>query len=146
MTVYLRKTLVDGSALLLEFRGRDLSAAGVFIAADDLALLDLDEEVEVLLGTAAGPFVTARARAVRSVRSFAAGRGPTASGFGLEFLAADARFRAAIDYQLLSEGSEGQVAGDRTRTGTVGQDQGILSPQCLPIPPLRQPRARHEAV
>ena len=105
MTVYLRKTMVDGSTLLLEFRGRDLSTAGVFIAADDLALLDLDEEVDVLLGTAAGPFATARARTARSLRSFAASRGLTASGFGLEFLAADARFRAAIDYQLLSDGS-----------------------------------------
>ena len=98
MTVYLRKTMVDGSTLLLEFRCRDLSAAGVFIAADDLALLDLDEEVEVLLGTAGGPFATAQARAVRSVRSFAASRGLTASGFRLEFLAGDARFLAAIDY------------------------------------------------
>ena len=106
MTVYLRKTLVDGSTLLLEFRGRDLSAAGVFIAADDLALLDLDEEVEVLLGTAGGPFATAPARAVRSVRSFAASRGLTASGFRLEFLEADARFRAAVDHQL-------EAAGDR---------------------------------
>ena len=100
MTVYLRKTMVDGSTLLLEFRGCDLSAAGVFIAADDLALLDLDEEVEVLLGTAGGPFATARARVVRSVRSFAAGRGLTASGYGLEFLDAAAGFRAAIDYLL----------------------------------------------
>ena len=98
MTVYLRKTMVDGSTLLLEFRGRDLSAAGMFIAADDLALLDLDEEVEVLLGTAAGPFATSRARVVRSVRSFAASGGLTASGFGLEFLDADARLGAAIDY------------------------------------------------
>ena len=104
MTVYLRKTMVDGSTLLLEFRGRDLSAAAVFIAADDLALLDLDEEVEVLLGTAAGPFATARARVVRSVRSFAAVQGLTASGFSLELLAADAGFRAAIDYQLAAGG------------------------------------------
>ena len=100
MTVYLRKTMVDGSTLLLEFRGRDLSTAGVSIAADDLTLFDLDEEVEVLLGTAAGPFATVPARVVRSVRSFAAGRGLTASGFGLEFFDADARFRAAIDYHL----------------------------------------------
>ena len=99
MTVYLRKTLVDGSTLLLEFRGRDLSTGGVFIAADDLALFDLDEEVEVLLGTAEGPFATAPARIVRSARSFAAGRGLTASGFGLEFVDPDTRFRAAIDYQ-----------------------------------------------
>ena len=99
MTVYLRKTMVDGSTQVLEFRGRDLSAAGVFIAADDLALLDLDENVEVLLGTAEGPFATAPARIVRSARSFATGRGLTASGFALEFLDADARFRAAIDYQ-----------------------------------------------
>ena len=106
MTVYLRKTMVDGSTLLLEFRGRDLSAAGVFIAADDLALLDPDEEVEVLLGTAAGPFATARARAVRSVRSFATNRGLTASGFGLEFLDAVAGFRAAIDHQLLTAASD----------------------------------------
>lgn len=110
MTVYLRKTMVDGSALLLEFRGRDLSTVGVFIAADDLALIDLDEEVEVLLGTAGGPFATARARAVRSVRSFAASRGLTASGFGLEFLEADARFRTAIDYQLKCSGA---AASDR---------------------------------
>ena len=107
MTVYLRKIMVDGSTLLLEFRGRDLSAAGVFVAADDLALLDLDEEVEVLLGTAAGPFATARARAVRSVRSFTASRGLTASGFGLEFLDAGARFRAAIDYHLHKAASDG---------------------------------------
>ena len=100
MTVYLRKTMVDGSTLLLEFRGRGLSAAGVFIAADDLALLDLDEEVDVLLGTAGGPFATARARAVRSVRSFTAGRGLTASGYDLEFFAADTRFLAAIDCHL----------------------------------------------
>ena len=106
MIVYLRKTQVDGSTLLLEFRGRELSTAGVFIAADDLALFDLDEEVEVLLGTVAGPFATARARAVRSVRSFAASRGLTASGFGLEFLDADARFRDAIDYQLRTAASD----------------------------------------
>ena len=106
MTVYLRKTMVDGSTLLLEFRGRDLSAAGVFIASDDLALLDLDEDLVVLLGTAGGPFATARARAVRSVRSFAASRGLTASGFGLEFFDADARFGAAIDYQLLAAASD----------------------------------------
>ena len=102
MTVYLRKTMVDGSTLLLEFRCRDLSTASVFVAADDLALLDLDEEVEVLLGTAAGPFATARARAVRSLRSFAAGRGLTASGYGLEFLDADTAFLAAIDCHLRS--------------------------------------------
>ena len=110
MTVYLRKTMVDGSTLLLEFRGRDLSAAGVFLAADDLTLLDLDEEVVVLLGTARGPFAAARARAVRSVRSFVASRGLTASGFGLEFLDADARFREAIDCQRATRG------GSRRRT------------------------------
>ena len=106
MIVYLRKTQVDGSTRLLECHGRDLSPAGIFIAADDLALLDLDEEVEVLLGTAGGPFATARARTVRSQRSFAARRGLTASGFGLEFLDADARFRDAIDYQLRTAASD----------------------------------------
>ena len=29
-------------------------------------------------------------------------------------------------------------AEDRGRTGTIGKDHGILSPACLPIPPLRQ--------
>ena len=100
MTVYLRKTMVDGSTQVLEFRGRDLSAAGAFIAADDLALLDLDEKVVVLLGTAEGPFATAPARIVRSARSFAAGRGLTTSGFGLEFIDPDDRFLATVDCHL----------------------------------------------
>ena len=123
MTVYLRKTMVDGSTLLLEFRGRDLSAAGVFVAADDLTLLDLDEEVEVLLGTAGGPFATAPARTVRSVRSFAAGRGLTASGYGLVFVAADARFRAAIDYHLAARGGTGR----RTENGEAPGWKGATS-------------------
>lgn len=126
LVVYVRKTLVNGSTVLLEFRARELSARGAFVASDDLGLLDLDEEVEVLAGTAAGPFVAAPARVAWSQRSFAGGL--TASGYGLEFLAADVAFGAAVDARL----REGSVAGDRTRTGTVGQDQGILSPQCLP--------------
>lgn len=128
LVIYVRKTLVNGSTVLLEFRARELSARGAFVASDDLDLLDLDEEVEVLAGTAAGPFAAAPARVTWSQRSFAGGGGLTASGYGLEFLAADVAFGAAVDARL----REGSVAGDRTRTGTVGQDQGILSPQCLP--------------
>lgn len=87
---------MNGSTALLEFRARKLSASGVFVASDDLVLLDLDEEVEVLVGAASGPFASAPARVVCSRRSFAGGRGLTASGFGLEFLAAGAGFGAAV--------------------------------------------------
>ncbi len=38
-----------------------------------------------------------------------------------------------IKYLVRKTGAE-----DRGRTGTVGKDHGILSPACLPIPPLRQ--------
>ena len=97
LVIYVRKTLVNGSTVLLEFRARELSARGAFVASDDLGLLDPDEEVEVLAGTAAGPFATAPARVTWSQRSFAGGRGLTASGYGLEFLAAGVAFGAAVD-------------------------------------------------
>lgn len=93
----MRKTQVNGSTVLLEFRARKLSASGVFVASDDLGLLDLDEQVEVLVGAASGPFAAAPARVVCSRRSFAGGRGLTTSGFGLEFLAAGAGFGAAVE-------------------------------------------------
>lgn len=91
--------MVDGGTVLLEFRARELSARRAFLASDDLGLLDLDEEVEVVVAAAGGPFAAAPARVVCSERSFAGGRGLTASGFGLELLAADAGFRAAVDDQ-----------------------------------------------
>ena len=86
--------------MLLEFRARDLSAAGAFIATDDLFLLDLDEEVEVLVGTCGGPFAAAPGRVTCSTRSFASGSELTASGFRLEFLDPCAGFRAAVDGPL----------------------------------------------
>lgn len=92
--------MVDGSSVLLEFRARELSARRAFLAGDDLGLLDLDEEVELVVAAAGGPFAAAAARVVCSQRSFAGGRGLTASGYGLEVLAADAGFRAAVDGQL----------------------------------------------
>ena len=97
--------MVDGSTVLLEFRSRELSSHGVCIATDDLGLFDLDEEVEVLVSLAGRPFATARARVVRSSRSFATGRPLTASGFGLEFLDAEAGFRAAVDGYLRAAAS-----------------------------------------
>lgn len=70
----MRKTQVNGSTVLLEFRARKLSASGVFVASDDLGLLDLDEQVEVLVGAASGPFAAAPARVcARGGRSPAAG-------------------------------------------------------------------------
>ena len=92
--------MVDGSTVLLEFRARELSSAGAFLATEDLGLLDLDEEVELQMSLAGGPYATARARVVRSQRSFVTGRALTASGFGLEFLDAEAGFRAAVDGHL----------------------------------------------
>lgn len=100
ITVYVRKPMVDGGSVLLEFRARELSARRAFLASDDLGLLDLDEEVEVVVAADGGPFAAAAARVVCSERSFGGGRGLTASGFGLELLAAGAGFRAAVDGQL----------------------------------------------
>lgn len=109
--------MVDGSRVLLEFRPRDLSAAGAFVAGDELDLLDLDEEVDVLVGTAAGPFAEARARVAYSQRSFASGRGLTASGFGLEFVAAGAGFRAAVDARLRAAAAEAAAEDGMPETG-----------------------------
>ena len=106
MTTYLRKTMADGKTVLMEFRSLGLSPRGMFISTEDLGLLDLDEEVELLVDAPGGPMGTARGRVVRSARVLGAGQPLPASGFGLLFVEADARFRAALATKLPETGLE----------------------------------------
>ena len=102
--VYLRQMMADGKTRLLEFRARELSHQQVFLAADDLGLLDVSEEVELLIAAPGERLNRARARVVDSERVF--GRGTqltprglrlTASGYRLAWARPDARLRAVID-------------------------------------------------
>ena len=102
--VYLRQMMADGKTRLLEFRARELSHHQVFLAADDLGLLDVGEEVELMIAAPGDRFSCARARVVGSERVFArrtqmtaGGLRLTASGYRLAWAAPDERLRAAID-------------------------------------------------
>ena len=102
--VYLRQVMADGKTRLLEFRARALSHHGVFLAADDLGLLDVGEEVELLIGAPGEPLSRGRALVVGSERVFgrqteltARGLRLTASGYRLAWAAPDARLGAVID-------------------------------------------------
>ena len=110
--VYLRQTMADGKTRLLEFRTRELSRHHLFLATDDLSLLDVGEEVELLIGAAGERFSSGRARVVGSERVFghrqgvaASGLRLAASGFRLAFTAPDADFRAVIDGFLRAAGN-----------------------------------------
>ena len=112
--VYLRQTMADGKTRVMEFRIRELSHHHLFIAADDLSLLDVGEEVELLIGAAGERFSSGRARVVGSARVFgyrprvmATGLRLPASGFRLAFTAPDADFRAVIDGFLRAAGNAG---------------------------------------
>ena len=102
--VYLRQMMADGKTRLLEFRARELSHRHLFLAADDLGLLDVGEEVELLIAAPGERLQCARAQVVGSERVFgqstqmtASGLQLTASGYRLAWAAPDARLRAVID-------------------------------------------------
>ena len=102
--VFLRQMMADGKTRLLEFRTRELSHHQLFLAADDLGLLDVGEEVEVLIGAPGERLRCGRACVVGSERVFGArgwetadGLRLTASGYRLAWSAPGADLRAAID-------------------------------------------------
>ena len=96
--------MATGKSRLMEFRSRELSHRELFVAADDLGLLDVGEEVQVLVSAPGEPFVAGGARVIGSERVFGRARGLTASGYRLRLIAPDARFRAVV---------EGYLAGAR---------------------------------
>ena len=111
VVVYLRQTMADGKTRLLEFRTRELSPHHLCVAADDLGLLDVGEEVELLIAAGGERFVSGRARVVGSERVFGGRRGMTASGlrltasgFRLAFTAPDAALRAVVGRVLRADG------------------------------------------
>ena len=96
--------MADGKSRLLEFHARELSYDGLSLAADDLSLLDVGEEVQVLIGPRGERLRCAPARVVGSERVFgerteitASGLRLTASGYLLAWVDPDAGLRAAID-------------------------------------------------
>ena len=100
--VCLRQLMADGKTRLLEFRARELSRHQVFLAADDLGLLDVGEEVELLVAAPGERLTRGRARVTGSERVFGrrteltpSGLRLTASGYRLAW-APDARVRAVI--------------------------------------------------
>ena len=102
--VYLRQMMADGKTRLMEFRARELSHRRLFLAADDLGLLDVGEEVELLIAAPGERLSSGRARVLGSERVFgqpaggAAGGLPLpASGYRLAWTAPDACLRAVID-------------------------------------------------
>lgn len=102
--VYLRQMMADGKTRLMQFHARELSHRHLFLAADDLGLLDVGEEVELMIAAPGERFSGARARVVGSERVFgrrtqmtASGPRLTASGYRLVWAAPDQRLRAAID-------------------------------------------------
>ena len=97
MPVYLRQMMADGKTRLLEFRARELSHRQVFLAADDLGLLDVGEEVELLIAARGERLSCARALVVSSERVFGRRTDVTASGYRLAWAAPDGRLRAVID-------------------------------------------------
>ncbi|MDE0445054.1 MAG: hypothetical protein OXH96_00150 [Spirochaetaceae bacterium] len=108
--VYLRQLMADGKTRLLEFRARELSRHQVFLAADDLGLLDVGEEVELLVAAPGERLTGGRARVIGSERVFGrrteltpSGLRLTPSGYRLAW-APGARLRAVID-RCLDAGS-----------------------------------------
>jgi hypothetical protein len=102
--VYLRQLMADGKTRVLEFRARELTHYQLFLAADDLGLLDVGEEVAVLIAGPGERFRCAGARVVGSERVFgertrvtANGLRLTASGYRLAWSAPDAALRSTID-------------------------------------------------
>ena len=85
--------MADGKTRLMEFRARELSHRRLFLAADDLGLLDVGEEVELLIAAPGERLSSGRARVLGSERVF----GQPASGYRLAWTAPDARLRAVID-------------------------------------------------
>ena len=97
VTTYLARTLVDGSAAVMELRSADLSAGGIFLETEDLSALDLNEEVELRLGAPGERCHAAQARVVRSARRFEGGTAqPSGSGFGLQFAQCEPGFQDAV--------------------------------------------------
>ena len=104
MPVYLRQLMADGKTRLMEFHAPELSHRHLFLAADDLSLLDVGEEVELLIAARGECLRRGRARVVGSQRVFGTGTGLAAggvrlpaSGYRLAWAAPDARLRAVID-------------------------------------------------
>ena len=102
--VYLRQLMADGKTRLMELHAAELSHHHLFLAADDLSLLDVGEEVELLIAVPGERLCAGRARVVGSQRVFgkraglaAGGLRLTASGYRLAWSAPDGRLRAAID-------------------------------------------------
>ena len=112
--VYLRQMMADGNTRVMEFRARELSLHHVFVAAGDLSLLDVGEQVEVLIGVPGERFSAGRARVVGSERVF--GPGPNlsagefrlpASGYRLAFAAPGPSFRAVLERLLCTDAGAG---------------------------------------
>ena len=123
--------MADGKTRLLEFRARELSHRQVFVAADDLGLLDVGEEVEVLIAARGERLRCARALVVGSERVFAErtelterGLRLTASGYRLAWRR-PARACARSSTAVCAAADGGGFAGDRTRTGTVAITRGF---------------------
>ena len=103
--VFLRQLMADGKTRLMEFHAAELSHHHLFLAADDLSLLDVGEEVELLIAAPGERLRAGRARVVGSQRVFgtraarlaAGGLRLTASGYRLAWAAPDRPLRAAID-------------------------------------------------
>ena len=96
--------MADGKTRVLEFRTRELTHHHLFLASDDLGLLDVGEEVAVLIGAPGARFSRGCARVVGSERVFggrtcvtANGLRLTASGYRLAWSKPGAGLRAAID-------------------------------------------------
>jgi c-di-GMP-binding flagellar brake protein YcgR len=97
MKTVVTKTLPDRRTMVMEFELNSLSAGGVFIAAEDLSLFDLGEDLAVVIEDAEDRFYEGRARVVRSARVFSPEKKLTQSGYGLMFIDAPPEYLTRID-------------------------------------------------
>ena len=102
--IYVRQLMADGKTRVIEFRARELSRHHLLLAADDLGLLEVGEEVELMIGAPGERWSGGRARVVGSERVFgqptrvtANGVRLTASGYRLAWVAPDEPVSAAIE-------------------------------------------------
>jgi hypothetical protein len=83
--VYLRKRLVNGSIKQLRIPYNNLSCLGLFIVTGDVGIFDIDEEVEIVLGSSISLLTTVCGHVVGSKRSFQDSQSETTSGYSILF-------------------------------------------------------------
>lgn len=83
--VYVRKRRVNDCLQQLRIPYNNLSCLGLFIVTSDVGMFDIDDEVEIVIGSSDSLLTTVCGHVVNSKRSFQDSQSKTTSGYSILF-------------------------------------------------------------